>query len=154
MTSKSAWSCIFLCALPVFGQTLRVSSVSAAPGQKISVDISLDSAAGEAPATLKWEAVFPAELLEPESSGPTVGSAAKDAGKSLTCARRQAYSYVCILAGGQKPIANGPIAVLRFQIRAEARSGTSTVRIEQVEAVTKDLKTLKLSGVEGQVVIR
>lgn len=145
---------MLLCAWPAFGQELRVSSVSASPGEKIAVDISLDSAAGEAPATLKWAAVFPAELLEAESSGPSAGGAAKESGKSLTCTRPQVYSYVCILAGGRKPIANGPIAVLRFQVRADAHSGTSAVRIEQVEAVTKGLKTLKLSGVEGHVVIR
>ncbi len=88
--------CLLLSALPVLGQALRVSSVSGAPGEKIAVVVSLDPA-GQSPATLKWRTIFPAQLLEPDGSGPEAGGAAKESGKSLTCAPREAYSYVCVL---------------------------------------------------------
>jgi hypothetical protein len=145
---------LLLGALPVFGQALHVSSVSGVPGEKIAVDLSLDSPAGHAPAALKWVTVFPARLLELESKGPDVGSSAKKSGKSVTCAMREAYSYVCVLAGGPEPIANGLIATFHFKIRADAHPGTSVVKIDQVDAVTTDLKTLKLIGTEGNVAVR
>jgi hypothetical protein len=144
---------LLLVALPVLGQALRVSTASGAPGEEIALDISLDSAAGSAPAALKWQMVFPARLLEVEKDGPEASSASKKSGKSLTCALREAYSYVCVLAGGEMPIANGSVATIWFKIRTEAHAGTSIITIDQVEAVTRDLKTVKLSGAEGRVLI-
>jgi hypothetical protein len=142
-----------LAGLPLVGQALHVSSVSGSPGDKIAIEISLVSSVGEGPDTLKWETIFPAQLLE-VVGGPEAAGAAKESGKSLTCTQRESYLYVCILAGGQKPIANGPIARFPFRIRADAHPGTANVRTSKVEAVTKDLKTLKLSGSDGQLHIR
>jgi len=139
-----------LAGLPVAGQALHVSSVSGSRGDKIAVEISLVSAVRESPATLKWETIFPAQLLEAAGS-PEAAGAAKDAGKSLTCTQREPYLYVCILAGGQKPIANGPIARFPFRIRADAHPGTANVHTSKVEAVTRDLKAVKLSGSDGQL---
>ena len=138
----------------MFGQALSVSSSSGAPGDKVVLDISMDSQAGQAPAVLKWELMFPARLLEIDGSGPEPSKTAKESGKSLTCAVRAEYTFVCVLAGGEKPIANGPIATFRFKIQASAHTGTSIIKIDQVDAVTKDLKTLKLSGAEGRVEIQ
>lgn len=135
-------------SLSVYGQRLHVSSVSGSPGEKIGIEISLFSAAKESPDTLKWETIFPAQLLEVVGS-PEAGSAAKESGKSLTCTQRETYSYVCILAGGQKPIANGLIARFAFKIRADAHPGTTNIRVIKVDAVTKELKKLKLSGSDG-----
>lgn len=147
------FSFLYLSSLPVVGQGLHVSSVSGSPGEKIAVEISLAASAADAPDTLKWETIFPAQLLEIAGS-PEAGRAAKESGKSLTCTLRESYSYVCILAGGKKSIANGPIASLPFKIRADAHPGTAPVRTDNVEAVTKDLKTVKLSGSDGQLAIR
>jgi hypothetical protein len=142
-----------LAGLPVVGQALHVSSVSGSRGDKIAVEISLVSTVRESPETLKWETIFPVQLLETVGS-PEVAGAAKEAGKSLTCTQREPYLYVCILAGGQKPIANGPIATFPFRIRADAHPGTANVRTSKVEAVTRDLKTVKLSGSDGQLEVR
>jgi hypothetical protein len=136
------------------GQVFRVSSVTSAPGEKVSLEISLDSAKASAPTTLKWEVVFPAQLLELEGDGPEIGSAAMDSGKSLTCSRRKSYSDFCTLSGGQNPVANGPIAIFHFKIRAAAEAGTAAVRIERAEAVTVDSKELTLNNAEGTVTIR
>jgi hypothetical protein len=142
-----------LAGLPVVGQALHVSSVSGSSGEKISVVISLSSPVRESPDTLKWETIFPAQLLEVAGS-PEAGSAAKESGKSLTCTQRERYSYVCILAGGQKPIANGLIARFAFRIRTDAHPGTANIRISKVEAVTNELKTLKVSGGDGKLDVR
>ena len=53
---------VFLCALPLVGQNVRVSSVSAAPGDKIAIEIALDSPSGKEPVALQWEAGFAGEL--------------------------------------------------------------------------------------------
>ena len=97
---------------------------------------------------------FPAQLLEIEDNGAEVSATAKELGKTLTCASRQVYVYVCVLAGGQKPIANGPIASFRFKIRSGAHTGVSTIRIDHVDGATKDLQSLKFAGSEGHIEIK
>jgi PA14 domain len=136
------------------GQALHISPVSGAPGEKIKLEISLDSAASRAPTTLKWDVVFPVQLLELEGNEPEIGAAAMDSGKSLTCTAQKPYSYACSLSGGKNPVANGPIAIFHFKIRATAPTGTAAVRIEKAEAVTLDYKELTLDNADGTVTIR
>ena len=143
----------FLAAFPAMGQFLKVSSGTGAPGELISIEISLDAPAAELPAALKWETIFPAQLLSTEGE-PEIGGRPKKSGKSLTCKAREAYSYVCILAGGQNPIENGPIAIFHFRIHSDASPATSAVRAERVEAITKDLKILKLRTTAGRLELR
>jgi len=135
------------------GQLFHVSSASGAPGGKVRLEISLDSASAVAPTALKWEVVFPAQLLKLEGDGPETGSAAKDSGKSLQCSARKPYSYFCILSGGQNPIANGPVAIFHFKILSTAEAGTGAVRIEQAEAVTGDSREFTLDDTQGTVTI-
>src|SRR5580698_1636319 len=113
----------------MLGQDLRVSTVSGAPGERVAMEVSLNSPAGKAPVALQWETVFPAGLLDLEGNGQEAGTAAKDSGKSLKCAVQKSSSVICVLAGGQKPIANGVIAILHFKIRANARAGTSIFKV-------------------------
>ena len=140
-------------SLALNGQSLKVSSRAAAPGETIAVEISLAAPPGKAPAAVKWETVFPAQLLQVEGDGPTPSVAASELGKSLTCAPPKAYSYVCIVAGGQKPIGNGPIATFRFRIQPEARFGTATITVEHGEAVSGDAAQLTLTDAEGLITI-
>lgn len=148
---RVAW--LFVTALPVWGQMLHLSAVAGRPGEKVTVELSLDSPAGKAPAALQWETIFPAQLMEIEGEASETGRAAKESGKSVTCAERKAYAYVCILAGDQKPIANGPIAIFHFKIRTEAQAGTSAIRIERAEGVTVDLRRLTLKDTAATVTI-
>jgi len=134
-------------------QVFRVSSVTGAPGERVRLEISLDSAVVSALTGLKWEVVFPAQLLEPGDEEPEIGRPAMESGKSLTCASKT-YSSVCTLSGGQKPIPKGPIAIFHFKIRTSAEAGTAEVRIERAEAVTVDSKELTLDAAEGTVTIR
>jgi hypothetical protein len=140
-------------SLALYGQSLRVSSVAGAPGETIAMEISLDAPAGKAPASLKWETVFPAQLLQVEGNGPSPSTAAKESGKSLTCAPPKAYSYVCILAGGQKPVGNGPIATFRFRIQPGARFGAAAITVEHGQAVSGDAAQLTLTDAEGLITI-
>jgi hypothetical protein len=145
--------CLLFGSLTLRGQSLRVSSIRGEPGETIAVEISLDAPAGKAPATLKWETVFPAQLLQAESNGPSPGSAAKESGKSLTCTTRKAYSYACVLGGGEKPVGNGPIATFRFKIRDEARIGTATITVEHGEVASGDGAPLTLTDAQGLITI-
>jgi len=145
---------LLLGALPAFAQTLQVSSVASAPGEEVTLEISLHSPSGNAPVALKWETIFPAEVLNDDGSGPKAGRAASDSGKSLTCTKRSTYAYVCILAGGQKPVPTGDVAILHFKIRTNANAGTTSVRVERAEAVTADVRKLTLNDTQGTVTIR
>jgi hypothetical protein len=146
---------VFICALPLFGQSLKVSSVSAAPGEKVAIEIALDSPAGQEPIALQWEAGFPGEALKLDRTGPAAGAAAQAAGKSLTCAPKKAGSgpskFVCILAGGQKPIGNGVVAVLHFEIQPNARAGAQHIVVDNLLGVSAGIKKVPILRAEGAV---
>jgi hypothetical protein len=148
---------VILWALPLLGQSLRVSSGSGAPGERLAIEIALDSPSGKQPLALQWETGFPDEALELEATGPVAGPAAGAAGKSLTCAKKGAADglakWTCILAGGQMPIGNGVVAVLRFEIHAHARAGSRPVVVDNVLGVSAALKKEPISGAEGAVTV-
>jgi hypothetical protein len=140
--------------LPALGQASGVSSVTKAPGEKVTLDISVNSQHGGAPVAVRWEVIFPAQVMELEGDAPEIGSAALDSGKSLQCAMRNPYSYVCVLSGGQKPIANGLIAIFHFRIRTTAEAVTTTLRTERAVATAVDSKETFLDNTESIVIIR
>lgn len=152
--SQAAVCCGFFCAVSVLGQSLHISSASGSRGDTVVFELSSEAPSGQEATVLKWDMTFPAQLLEAAGSGPQASQAATDSGKALTCSLRQPYTYTCILAGGQKPIRKGPIAAFPFKIRADARTGPSTIRIDHVEAASKDLQSLPSRGGEGVVEIR
>jgi|ERR1700683_4902335 hypothetical protein len=145
---------LVVACLPILGQTSHVSSVTKAPGDKVTLEILADSQPAKAPIALKWEVIFPAQLMEMETDAPQMGSAAKDSGKSLQCTSTKPYSRVCVLSGGQKPIGNGQVAIYHFQIRATAQAGTTSLRIVGGESTTADSKKWLLNNTEAIVVIR
>jgi hypothetical protein len=122
--------------------------------QQVALEISAESQPSRAPVALKWEVVFPAQLMEMEGGNPELGSAAMDSGKSIQCTARKSYAYVCTLSGGQKPIGNGLIARYHFQIRTTAAAGTTTLRIERAVATTVDSKVRTLNNTEVIVIIK
>src|SRR5579871_1057073 len=130
--TKWVW---LLCAggLALPAQTLQVSSRSVSPGDRASIVIALHSEKASGILGLQWDTTFPTRQVSVEGDGPVVSDAGKMAGKSLTCAGKAAkepehYSYTCILIGGQKEIAAGPIAIFHFRISAKAQSGDVPVR--------------------------
>jgi hypothetical protein len=140
--------------LPILGQTSSVSSVTKAPGDKVTLEISAKSQSAKAPIALKWEVIFPVQLMEMETGAPQAGSAATDSGKSLQCTSTKPYSSVCVLSGGQKLIGNGPVAIYHFQIRAMAKAGPTTLKIQGAQSTTADSKKWLLNNTEAIVVIR
>jgi hypothetical protein len=140
--------------LSVFGQTSGVSSVTKAPGDKVTLDISANSLPTNAPIALKWEVVFPAQVMEMDADATEIGSAAMESGKSLQCTARAPYRYACVLSGGQKPIADGLIAILHLKIRTTAAARTTTIKIERAESTTMDAKKFTLNDTEAIVIIR
>ena len=145
---------LVVCCLPVLGQTPQVSTVTKVPGEIVTLEISADSQPARAPVALKWEVVFPPQLMEMEGGGPEVGSAAQDSGKTIECKARRPYAYVCTISGGQKPIADGLIAIYHFKILASAAAGTTTLRIEKAESSTADSRKWALNDTEVTVIIK
>jgi hypothetical protein len=140
--------------LPAFGQTQAVAPVTKAPGDKVTLEISADSQPDRMPVRLKWEVVFPVQLMEMDTDGPEPGSAAKASDKSLECMSRSPYRLVCTLSGGPKPIANGIIAVYHFKIRDKAKAGPTVFKIEKAESTTMDSTVTALNDTDTAVVIQ
>jgi hypothetical protein len=147
-------ACLLVACLPALGQTSGVSHVTKAPGEKVTLEISAVSQPGRAPIALKWEVVFPAQLMEMEGGTPEIGSAAKNSGKSLQCTARKPYAYVCILSGGQGPLADGVIAIYHFRIRTTASAGITSLKIENSESTTPDSRKWTLNDTEAIVIIK
>jgi len=143
-----------LCAWSVSGQTLQVSSASGSLGESVTVEISLRSPTGREPVVLKWETVFPVQILELEAGSPVAGSAAKTAGKTITCTAPKPYSRICVLTGGKDSVADGTIAVYRFKILAKVSAGTTTIRIQRIESLTGNLSKVNLVDATGPITIR
>lgn len=146
--------CLLLTVVSACGQSLQVTPVSGAPGETVTIELSLDAPADRKPSALQWELVYPAQLLELGRPAADPGSAARGSGKTLTCADRNAYTEVCILAGGSDTIPNGSIAAIYLKIRAEAKPGTTTVKFAKVQGVTADLRPLPFKDLDAVITIR
>ncbi len=139
-------------------QSLLIPASSADRGAAGTFLITLKSPAGKVPVALQWTLRAPAELMV-ETSDIRTGGAAESSEKSITCAvskneARPAAAYMCILAGGQKTIADGTIATVKYRIREGAHSGVVTVRVEDVLGVSTGLAKMNLDNAEGTITIR
>jgi hypothetical protein len=144
-------ACLVVGCLPTFSQTTRVSPVTKGPGDEVTLEISVASQPARAPIALKWDVIFPAQVMDMESQAP--GSAAMQAGKSLQCKLRKPYAYTCILAGGQNLIPDGQVAVYHLKVKPMAEAGSTTFRIENLESTTADSKNWALNPTESNSVI-
>lgn len=138
-------------------QSLTVPSVTAAPGERITVEISLDSPAGKEPVILQWEVTIPAGQLSFVDHTPPAGPALRDAGKSVACTVKlvrpkdgDRFTLLCIAAGGLKPIPSGVVAPLRLQVSPEAQMGPLQVRVEGA-SVDKEATETSLKPIETAV---
>jgi hypothetical protein len=140
------------------GQSLGLSSAAASQGGRVAIELSLKSPAGKEPAALQWETSVPTAKLSLMDENLLVGPAAQEADKSLSCSVTkktvEAYTSVCILAGGQKPIQNGVVALLRLRILPKATPGTARIRVVGGTAVSSNLKSIPIAPTETMVVIR
>jgi hypothetical protein len=163
------WMCVShpFCFLSLFAslhgpmlvaQTLQLSSTAASRGTSVVIEISLKSPEGKEPAALQWDATIPTAELSLIDKEITVGPAAKDAGKSITCAVKgktdKTLTSVCILAGGQRQIQNGVIALLMLKVPQEAPIGPARVQVERAIAVSRDVTEVLMKPIETVVSIR
>ncbi len=146
------WLSIVTTALSA--QTLTIRPVQTSPGAEFQVEISIASPPGKAPAIVKWDTIFPAQLVDLVSKGAEAGKAAKDTGKSIACNQQKPYSYTCVLFGGQKLIADGVIATIRFKVHADAQPGKTAIRVQKIDAATVDAKSFTMPDAEAPLEIR
>src|SRR5262249_12261069 len=144
---------VLLLSVPLYSQSLRLTGGSVRRGESINLSLILESPPGKAPLALQWELAYPSPQIGAEEKDLVRGDAAGAAGKSLTC-RGQAedagtYFYRCILAGGQNPIPNGPVAVVKCQARSRARTGVAAIRIRNAQAVSSDLKKVEIAPIRA-----
>jgi len=145
--------CIYAAVLS--GQTLRVPPSHAARETPGAFTIQIDSPPGRTPATIQFELSFPPALAV-SVEDIAAGAAAEAAGKRLTCARSAVKTevpngvrFACIVAGGQKPIGNGNLAVVRYHLLEDVGGAPIRVPIEHILAVSSDLKAVHVPDVDA-----
>jgi hypothetical protein len=162
MSHRSGYAAVIVLALApaVWGQSLSISPSSAKPGGSGSMLLRFESTAAQPLASLQWEFLFP-EKVTVEIGDIVAGSAAESARKLLACAAvknaKQAGKSIairCILAGGQAPVPNGPIAAVRFRIPQKTRPFSDQVRVQNISGVTADLKMIDIAAAQGSITVR
>jgi len=147
----------FLAVFPglAFPQSLQLSSAAASRGTRVVIEISLKSPQGKEPAALQWEATIPTAELSLIDKEIAIGPAAKEAGKSVTCAVKgktdKSLTSVCILAGGRQQIQNGVIALLMLKVPQEAPIGPARIRVERAVAVSNDVIEVPIKPIDTVV---
>jgi hypothetical protein len=137
---------------------MQISPSAAKHGESGSFLILLHAPKGMEVVGMQWEL----SALDDVTIAPNdvvIGSVAEAAEKSLVCSAvpkgpGKAGRQICLLSGGGKKIADGPIAIVRYRVGRQAHAGNSAVRIDQAVAVTPDRKTVDLGHVEGFVTIQ
>src|ERR1017187_6626626 len=123
----SFWSVILFPLLlfpstPLPQSALTLSSVTAAPGGIVALDLSLSSAASSLPAAIQWTFTYPSSAVA--NFNVTAGAALTSANKTVTCAGG-ATAYVCMASGmNANTIPNGVIATVLVTL-----SGSSAAAI-------------------------
>jgi hypothetical protein len=149
----SAW----ISAVILYGQSLRVPPSQTDLKTPGVFSVTIDSPPGKAPVALQWELSVP-PVIAISAADITIGKAAESARKSLSCATKPAIQrrtrYACILAGGQDPIRNGPIAVIQYRVQWDARGAPIRVAIENVLGISSDLKRIPIPNADGIIDIR
>jgi hypothetical protein len=156
---RSSSVLIALAAAPLVSraQSLHLAPAAGTPGSSIAIEISLKSPKGQEPSTLQWQITIPLEKVGPLQETST-GPAAQAAGKSVICSIKstttEAYTTVCMLAGGQQSIRNGTIAVFHLTLPPTAAPGSFQIRLDEGLAVDKDLKRKAIEPSETTVTVR
>ncbi len=149
-----------LASAGAWAQTLLIPPSVVTRGGSGSLLLTLESPEGKAPLALQWEFTFPPNVVV-DLADIAAGSAAESAQKALTCRAMertkdggQGSVYGCILAGGQKPIRNGPVAIVRYRVPPEIRQVAEKVRVGKAIGVTADLKSVELEGTQATITVK
>jgi hypothetical protein len=151
---------LVLASAGVWAQSLSISPSTVTRGASGSLLLRLESPQGKAPLALQWEFTFPPNVVV-DRADIAAGSAAESAQKALTCRAvertkdgGQGSVYGCILAGGQKPIPNGPVAAVRYRVPLEIRQITEKVRVGKAIGASADLKSVELEGAQAVITVK
>ena len=139
-------------AVVVMGQSLRIVPSKATGDTSGPFTVMLELSPGKEPVALQWEfAVSPVVAIR--KTDIEIGRTAKLAGKSLTCVAKASNpgSQVCVLAGGQKVLGAGPIAVIKCRARAHTHREPIRVAIQNALGVSVDLKRIDIRGVDSVI---
>jgi hypothetical protein len=138
---------ILLSCSQLWAQSLQILPAPPSGTAAGSFQIMFVSPSGKQPAAIQWRLTGSGITLS--GVRVTVGSAAEQVKKSVTCAAAKGKdaavsSLVCVLAGGKQPIPNGPIAVVRFT----ATAPSVDIRVSDVLGATAEGRPLPMPGIE------
>jgi hypothetical protein len=144
---------LLLAAAAMNGQSLQI--LPAPPSLEGVASFEIMLAAGKPLAALQWKLTL-APGATASVTDMVAGSAADSAGKSLTCSAippsksaEKGSVYACILAGGQKTIPSGAVAIIKCNLRSGIRE--AAVAIREAAGVSPDLKSMKLPDTDGVI---
>jgi hypothetical protein len=149
---------MWLVPVALYGQTLQIQPEPAADAHSGTVVVRLDSLPGKEPLALQWELEFAGLALHMDFQNLAVGDAAKTAGKSIACTlvareKRDRFRYRCILAGGVRPIANGPIAIVPYTAERDGKPGHYPLKLSNGLSVSQNLAKEKLKDSAAQITL-
>lgn len=162
MLRSSVWRSVVyvLASAGLWAQSLSMPPSTVTRGASGSLLLTLESAQGKAPLALQWEFIFPLNVVV-DVADIVAGSAAESAQKAITCRvverskdAGQGSVYACILAGGQKPIPNGPIAAVRYRVPLEIRQIPEKVRVAKAIGATADLHKVEFEGTQAAINVK
>jgi hypothetical protein len=144
---------ILVASAGMWAQSLQILPFPPGGRGIASFQIMLISPAGKEPVALQWKLWVP-DGVTVAVSDIIAGSDAEAAQKSITCSAARdgkgagkGSSYGCVLAGGQKPIQTGSVAIVKCSFRPGLHE--ATVRVQNILGVSADLKRIDLEDVEG-----
>ena len=149
--------CLVWLAPPLWSQSLQIQADSVSRGQESTAVIRLDSPPRKEPLALQWEIHLPVSIqLDPQKV--VIAEAAKAAAKSVACSILVNLSgnttrCRCILAGGVKPIGNGPVASLKLTPPRNLRPGRYELNLRDALSVRQDMKKVPIKDAAVTIVV-
>jgi len=103
---------------------------------------------------LQWDLLLPEGVTLQDIKS---AEAASSVHKSVTCSKVRAEDqkdtasqrHRCILAGGQLPLPDGPLATVTCKFRPGLRE--ATVRLKKVVGVSREVKPINIEDAEGTI---
>jgi hypothetical protein len=146
---------------PLLAQNFQIVPSTAPRGGSGSLLITFASPKGREPIALQWKIALGTQVTVAQGD-LIAGDAVTEAGKALTCSSAKAPgqagpTYICILAGGRKAIANGTILLVKYKVMPDAKPGADIVRVSDGIGVPQEpppLGKTPLAPVEGTITIR
>ena len=139
-------------------QSVQPSSSVVSRGGSSSFRIEWTASADKPVVALQWSFRVP-EGVRIAPDDIAAGSAAESAQKTITCSKTGKTTdlpsgFTCIIAGGEKPISGGPVAVVLYSIPATMSRGTIPVLIEKAIGVKADLTRLPIADAQNTITIK